>query len=164
MAVGSLAGLSYGLKKGRDTQRIQSMQAAQTAAFSYYADHQSYPPLGVTVTVSALPSSYSTNVDGAAVNGYNIVTLAESTNFLKDYFEGEWKNPPTKDPIKSFAYYGSANGLGFAVCSLMEIKNGGNVTNKCGDGDVPCKKWGCFCLGPLAKEVGCKGLTDPRGE
>jgi|GEM_PF-1894205 len=168
LAAGSLAGLSYGLKKGRDTQRIQAMEAAQTAITVHYSDFQSYPiPRGKVIDGIS-------DDKGQPINGFSLRDLA-TTNAdystmppsvgIKDYFEGEWKNPPVKPTFEdsAFYYYYNDSGLGFAVCSLLELKNGGNFKTPVRSADRWSENWGCFCLGPLAKNVTCAGLTDPRG-
>lgn len=172
LMLASIAGLTYGLKKARDTSRQRAVTTIQTALMAYYNDNLIFPSAtditnqGGTCTASG---SYQ-RCDVTALVGLNDTGNAPAANQdtapLHTYFEEGFRSPIAittgKDLDRAIGYYVSSDATQYAVCALTELPNSGNVTIAASvnaDGD----NWGCFCDGPLGQEVACEGLEDPTG-
>lgn len=169
LTVGSYAGLTFGLRQARDTQRKTIVTTLNTALLAYYADHQKYP------SSSGLPATANTAllcngaVTGAGATNYkrctagfdhtNAVGLTGSsqTKGVKDYLEGSFSwGPYTTDVNTRVAYYvTTADNLRYAVCTVLENKAGGNVQSRAGSNQKSC-----HCIGSDTAAIACEGLTE----
>ena len=173
LMLASLAGLTYGLKKARDTSRQRAVATIQTALLSYYNDNLQFPSytqitaLGGTCT-SIGGSIYRCDVTplvGLNATGDGFASNRTSSPLYK-YFEEGFRSPIAitagKDLDRAMGYYVNSDATQYAICTLTELDTSGNVTphsSVTADGDT----WGCYCLGSLAEDVACNGLEDPTG-
>ena len=177
LLLASLAGLTYGLKKARDTSRQRAIATIQTALLAYYNDTLQFPVSGTDGL--SCPDSFTTTVNGdsISVNKCDITTLVglndtgsaqnsdDAIGALRKYFEEGFRSPiaipsnGSKDLDNAMAYYVTADGTQYALCTLTELSSSGNVEYTDNSGH----DWGCFCDGPLGSSIACHGLTNPSG-
>jgi len=170
LLLASLAGLTYGLKKARDTSRQRAIATLQTALLAYYNDNLEFPHdlSGICRQISVNGTSFE-KCDITGLTGLNDTGSATSDNPenapLYQYFEEGFRSPiaisGNKDLDKAMAYYVNADGSKYAICTLTELASSGNIT------DLPTEfssnKWGCYCDGPLGTTIKCYQLSSPTG-
>ena len=168
----TLAGLTYGLKKGRDTRRLRAVTTIQTGLQAYYADHNTYVPYTEITAAGGTCTVYGSirRCDITALVGLNATGSALDTDPtdspLFTYFEEDFASPitieGTKDLDNAVGYYVDSAALSYAVCTVTELPSSGNVTPASTVNDEGTD-WGCYCVGPLARTAKCQGLEDPNG-
>ena len=165
----TLAGLSYGLKKGRDTRRVRAVTTIQTGLQAYYADNNTYVPADAahcTTISGGLSRCDITWLTGLTDSG-DAVLSDPSGAPLYTYFEEDFAPPisiqsATKDLDNTMGYYVDSSSLQYAVCTVTELASTGNV-DPVSDVNDEGTDWGCYCVGPLARTARCQGLEDPNG-
>lgn len=175
LLLASLAGLTYGLKKARDTSRQRAITTIQTALLAYYNDNLQFPtgnaagctgstfPVTVNGTTVSVHKCDITTLVG--LNSYGNAPASNSSSApLAKYFEEGFRSPiaipsdGSKDLDNAMAYYVTDDGTQYALCTLTELKSSGNVQYS-----NSAHNWGCFCDGPLGAAVACHGLVNPTG-
>lgn len=173
LTVGSFAGLTFGLRQARDTQRRTLTTSINTALLAYYADFQEYPGGSITA-IGCSGSPLGGGPSGTGNFSYRRCTTAfqqtggllftTGKNGLADYFEGTFNWGPI-DPTRAnefLGYYAGVAGSGaatarslkYGICVVLENQNGGNIVRA---GSNPQKK-DCFCLGSDYTNYACGGL------
>ena len=175
LLLASLAGLTYGLKKARDTSRERAITTIQTALLAYYNDTLEFPVSG-TDGLTCSGSSINVTVNGQSVtasrcdvtslvglNDSGSAADANNNGALGKYFEEGFRSPiaisGSKDLDNAMAYYVTSDGAQYALCALTELKSSGNVDYT----DQSGHDWGCYCVGPIGSAIACNGLTNPTG-
>jgi prepilin-type N-terminal cleavage/methylation domain-containing protein len=172
LTVGSFAGLTFGLRQARDTQRRTLTSSINTALLAYYADYQQYPGAQPTTpnigcTGSGILSGSFTYVRCTnAMTATGGVLFTKGPNGLADYFEGTFNwGPidPNANPALVGYYAGTAGGtntraLKYGVCVVLENPNGGNIARPPAAGGASVGKKDCFCLGSDYTPYACVGL------
>ncbi len=172
LLLATLAGLTYGLQKARDTKRQKAATVVQTAIQAYYSDNNLYPSKDAIIANSGTCTQYGTiwRCDVTALTGLNATGSAQAadptTSPLHQYFEDGFTSPVpingNKDLDNLMGYYVDDVSLQYAVCVVTELAASGNVTPAANVNDEGTN-WGCFCVGPLGKTAQCRGLEDPNG-
>lgn len=173
LTVGSFAGLTFGLRQARDTQRRTLLTSINTALLAYYADYQQYP--GGDTTTPNLGCSGSATASnnfnyyhcGSAFQTTGGLLFTKGKNGLADYFEGTFNWGPI-DPANANNFIGywagvagsgasTARALKYGTCVALENPNGGNIVRPAGSvANVGQKD--CFCLGSDYSPYACKTL------
>ncbi len=174
LLLASLAGLTYGLKKARDTSRQRAIATLQTALLAYYNDNLEFPHSGTSglncgQTVTGSDGNTYTRCDVTSLTGLNETGSAQADNPeqapLYQYFEEGFRSPIAisggKDLDNAMAYYVNDDGSKYAICTLTEIASSGNVQDIAQQ--FQDNKWGCYCDGPLGSIIKCAGLINPTG-
>lgn len=159
LTIGSFAGLTFGLRQARDTQRRNIVSQLNTALLAYYADFQKYPSTGYTCSTNVPGSSYikcttAFTATGGIVGGTGSAGVA-------DYIEGKFNWGPYGTPAAGGAndgkigYYVSsaANPTRVGICTKLENTNSGNVATA--GGTIK----DCYCLGSDIDTYACVSLT-----
>ena len=169
LSVGAFAGLTFGLRQARDTQRKKLVDLANTSLQAYYSDYSTYPKTalagcaaGNTVT-GATNWYYCSNAFPTDATGSGTFITGTAKTGIKDYLEGEWpisntSNPGSGNNQLRYYYYASSTAAApvkFAVCISLENKNGGNVTRDVSG--VTMKD--CYCIGADYAALKCTGLA-----
>lgn len=181
LTVGSFAGLTFGLRQARDTQRKQMVDTLNTAFNAYYSDYNQYPSLKTDSWMRSVIVSQPAGVNiHKAENAFSGptrtgdgLTTQKGTLGIADYLEGTFNwGPIDKTRADGFlAYYfkitsnstfnqSSFTADSFSVCTVLENKNGGNVARPQGIGlTVPIGTKDCYCLGGDYQQYGCNGMS-----
>jgi prepilin-type N-terminal cleavage/methylation domain-containing protein len=170
LTVGSYAGLTFGLRQARDTQRKTIVTTLNTALLAYYADFQKYPSsTGNPQTANLLlacnqavlvATNYKRCTGSFDATNASGLTGSAGTKGVKDYLEGSFSwGPYTTDVNDRVGYYvTTGDNLRYAVCTVLENKSGGNVISKA-SGAGPDQK-SCHCVGSDTAAVACQGLKE----
>ena len=172
LLLGTLAGLTFGLKKARDTRRQKSVAVINSGLQAYYAENNLYVPYTAITANGGTCTQYGSirRCDITALVGLNDTGSGPSSTPsnapLYVYFEEEFQSPigiqAGKDLDNAMGYYVDDSSLQYAVCVVTELESSGNVTPAANVNDEGTN-WGCYCVGPLAQVAQCKGLEDPNG-
>ncbi len=160
LVVGAWSALQYGLAKSRDTQREKIVRGIQAAVEGYYSDHGQYPqcPSGTD------KSSYHVGDYTEACDLEDIA--AGSSPPLQGYLDSNFDHPMPghKTTEEAMGYYRDPVHHKYAICTLTELKHTtGDKPNYYSAPSGVTYGNGCFCLGPGADEVRCRGLTNANG-
>ncbi len=158
LTIGSFAGLTFGLRQARDTQRRNIVTQVNTALLSYYADFQKYPSnYGCTSAVGTSGFYRCTS----AMSGTAGLVFSSGSAGVGDYIEGRFNWGPYGDPgtgsndTKIGFYVNTSSTSGatkFGVCSRLENLNSGNVNT------LGTTTKDCFCQGNDTNTFACDGL------
>ncbi|WKZ24160.1 MAG: type II secretion system protein [Candidatus Dojkabacteria bacterium] len=169
LSVGAFAGLSFGLRQARDTQRKKAVELVQIALQAYYSDYASYPKCVSQGTKigndwefcsGAFPimGTSGTITEGFLIDG-------EGRVGIKDYLEGEWprgnSNVNPGENERYMKYYVNESGntkLRYAVCVTLENTTAASNLVRKGDGN----ERDCYCVGTNYEEVACAQLEGRR--
>ena len=163
LVVGAWSALQYGLAKSRDTQREKTVRGIQAAVEGYYSDHGQYPqcPSGSDKT------SYHI---GDYTEACDLEDIAAGSNPpLAGYLDADFKSPlPGGASTEgAMAYYRDPVHHKYAICTLTELTHHDNEKSNYYSADHTGTSVdygnGCFCLGPGADDVMCRGLTNANG-
>lgn len=170
LTVGSFAGLTFGLRQARDTQRKQMVDTLNTAVNAYYSDFNEFPSPGSTAWMSGtatLGSVYKANnaFKGPSSTGDGLTSKTGKAG-IADYLDGTFNwGPIDKTTADSFiGYYynlptGSTKANSYGICISLENKNGGNAARVTAFGTSPAGTKDCYCLGNDTSTFACNGVN-----
>lgn len=170
LSVGAFAGLSFGLRQARDTQRKKAVELVQIALQAYYSDYASYPKCeggndGNVISGTdwvPCPNAFPTASSGGTIATGYLIDEGGRTG-IKDYLEGEWPrgngniDPGANEYLMYYVNRGATK-MRYAVCITLENTTAASNLVRKGEND----ERDCYCVGTNYEEVACAGLKGRR--